>query len=189
MTHLILVRHGKTDWNKDGRVQGQLDIPLNSEGKEQIQAIISGLANLKGIKRIDALYSSRLSRSVETASGIGRVYGLKIGKLGELNELNQGVWQGLLEKQIKVRHKKLYSIWKTKPSSTKPPKGEAMAEAYTRVMSAVKKLVKRHTGKTVCIVTHEIVSAIIKCYYKKIEVDKIWENIPKNATLEMLEIR
>ena len=189
MTHLILVRHGQTDWNKNGRIQGQLDIPLNAEGKKQIQTIIAGLAHLKGIKNIDALYSSHLSRSWETAEAIGKIFSLKVKRLKELNELNQGVWQGLLEKHLMKRYKKLYAIWKENPSVTKPPKGEDLKEASDRVMSVVKEIVKRHNGHAVCIVTHEIVSTLIKSYYKKTDIDKIWQHLPKNASLEVIEVK
>ena len=189
MTRLILVRHGQTDWNKDGRIQGQLDIPLNAEGKSQTKTLIAGLANLKGIKSIDALYSSELLRSYETASEIGKVFNLKVNKVAELNELNQGVWQGLLEKQIQSRYKKIYSIWKATPLATTPPKGEGLKEASDRIIPAVQKILRKHKNQTVCIVSHEIVSAIIKCHYKNIDLNEIWHNIPKNASMEVLSIR
>jgi len=189
MTRLILVRHGQTDWNKDGRVQGQLDIPLNTEGKRQIQSIIAGLAHLKGVKSIDALYSSQLSRSWETAEEIGKIFHLKVKRLRELNELNQGIWQGLLVKEIMKRYKKLYNIWRANPLATKPPKGEGIKEARERIITAVQKAVKRHNGRAVCIVTHEIASAIIKGHYKKMDINRIWENLPKNASWEVIEIK
>ncbi|MCM8781642.1 MAG: histidine phosphatase family protein [Candidatus Omnitrophica bacterium] len=189
MTRLILIRHGQTDWNKTGRIQGQLDIPLNAESRRQIQSIISGVVHLKGVKRIDALYSSQLSRSWETAEGIGKIFKLKVKRLRELNELNQGIWQGLLEKQVMKRYKRLYNVWKEKPLATKPPKGESVMEACDRIIPAIQKIIARHKGQTICIVTHEIVSAIIKSYYKKIDMNKIWQNLPKNASWEVLEIK
>lgn len=189
MTRLILVVPGVTDWSKTGRIMGQMDIPLNAEGKQQTQTIIAGLANLKGIKAITALYSSQLSRSFETASEIGSIFKLKVNKLSELNEFNQGVWQGLLEKQIEKRYKKLYTIWKTSPLSTTPPKGESLKDAYDRIISAVQKIVDKHKNQAICIIAHEMVYAIIKCHYKEIEITNIWDHLPKNASWEALEIR
>ncbi|NQU73113.1 MAG: histidine phosphatase family protein [Candidatus Omnitrophica bacterium] len=189
MTHLILVRHGQTDWNNDNRVQGQLDIPINSNGKRQIASIISGLAHLKGIKSIDALYSSQLSRSWETAEAIGKTFNLKIKKLAELNELNQGVWQGLLEQQIMKRYKKTYAIWKENPVATIPPKGEGIKDAHDRIIPVVQKLIDKHSDGNICIVVHEIVSLIIKSHYMKIDIKKIWQDPPKNASWEILDIK
>lgn len=188
-TKLILVTPGYTDWNTAHRIQGQLDIPLNAEGKKQIQLIISALARLKGIKSINALYSSSLSRSVETAESIAEMFKLKLNKLSELNELNYGLWQGLLEKQVEKRYKKLYSVWMANPLSCVPPKGESLKDAYDRVVSAAKKVVDKFRGQVVCIVSHEIAGALIKCYYKKIELADLWNNIPKNTSSEIVEIK
>lgn len=189
MTHLILVRHGQTDWNKDGRLQGRLDIPLNAEGRKQIQHILSGLVNLKGVKKIDAVYCSQLSRSVETAAEIGRVYGLKVNSTAGLNELNFGVWQGLLERQIGIRYKKLYNIWKETPLFTAPPRGETIKDAHTRILAALRPIIKRYNGQVACIVAHGIVLAIIKCHYKRIDLNRIWDNVAQNATVELLAIK
>jgi broad specificity phosphatase PhoE len=110
MTKLIIVIPGPTEWNAIGRIQGRLDIPLSADGKRHIPTIISGLTNLKGVKMISAIYSSQLSRSLDTATEIGKIFNLKVNKLSELDDLNQGVWQGLLEKQIQKRYKKVYNI-------------------------------------------------------------------------------
>jgi len=189
MTKLILVRPGYTDWSKAGRIQGQLDIPLNIEGKRQIRSIVACLANLRGIKEISAIYTSKLSRSFETAAEVGRIFKLKPNKLSELNELNQGLWQGLLEKEIEKRYKKLYNIWKSNPVSTAPPKGESLKDAYDRVVSASQKIADRHRGRAVCIIAHEIVLTLIKCHYKNLDIAKMWEHVPKNATLEVLDVK
>ena len=186
---LILVRHGQTDWNKEKRIQGQLDIPINTDGRKQIPSIISGLAHLKSAKSIDALYSSQLSRSWETAEEIGKVFSLKVKRLKELNELHQGVWEGLLEEQVMKRYKKLYNAWKENPLATLPPKGESLEEAHTRVISVVKKIINKHANQTVCIVTHQIVAAIIKSHYTKVDINKIWRDPLKNASWEVLEIK
>jgi probable phosphoglycerate mutase len=188
-TRLILVMPGVTDWSAAGRIQGQLDIPLNAEGKKQIQLIVSSLARLKGVKSIDALYSSRLSRSVETAESIADVFKLRLNKMREFNELNCGLWQGLLEKQAKKRYRKLYHIWKASPLLSAPPKGEPLADAYDRVASAAKKAVEKFRGQAVCVVSHEIAGALIKCYYKKIGPENLWAHIPKNGSVEVIEIK
>jgi probable phosphoglycerate mutase len=188
-TKLILVTPGSTDWSTAGRIQGQLDIPLNAEGKGQIQLIISALAKLRGVRSINALYSSYLGRGIETAESIAEMFKLKLNKACELNELNCGLWQGLLEKQVEKRYKKLYSIWKANPLLAAPPKGEKLRDAYDRIVSVVKKAVEKFRGQVICIVSHEMAAALIKCYYKKIDLADLWDNIPKNASLEVIEIK
>lgn len=188
MTRLILIRHGQTDWNRQKRIQGQLDIPLNAEGRRQIGNIVYALAHLKGIKKINFIYSSCLSRSWETADEIAKIFSLKTKRMKELNEVSQGVWEGLLEQDVLLRHKKLYMAWKTNPLSTTPPKGENIDDANKRITAGIKKAVNRHRDQVICIVTHEIASAIIKCHYRKIGLGRIWEHIPKNASLEILDV-
>ncbi|MEI8176322.1 MAG: histidine phosphatase family protein [Candidatus Omnitrophota bacterium] len=189
MTKLILVRHGLTDWNKSGRIQGALDIPLNEEGRKQIQLIIAGLAHLKGVRKIDAVYASRLSRSFETAAGIAKVFNVKVKRLAELNEFDQGVWQGLLEKQIEKRFKKIYSAWKADPRLTQPPQGESLAQVSGRVLPAVERMLKQYSGGAICIVTHQLVSAIIQDHYINSASDRIWHSLPKNASWDVIEIK
>lgn len=184
MTQVILVRHGQTDWNKSGRIQGGLDIPLNEAGR--IEAV--KLARQLSKTHIDAIYSSKLSRSWETAAEIAKHHNLHVGNLAELNELNQGLWQGLLIDEIKKRYKKQYILWNANPLSVRPPKGETIEEAYQRATSATMKIVKRHKNKAVCIVSHEIINSMLKCYFKSLGIQKLWKNLHKRASWEVLEV-
>ncbi len=185
MAQLILVRHGQTEWNKQKRVQGTLDIPLSADGKEEAQKISDELAKFE----IKALYSSPVSCSLSTACEIATPHrSLKVKKIKELNELNQGVWQGLLLKDIKKRYKKQYNIWKTSPISGRPPKGESLKDAYDRTVSALHKIIDKHKGESVCLVSHDIVLSIIKCYLKNIDIEKIRDFTPQKAWWEVIEI-
>ena len=183
MTKLILVRTGKTDWNKINRIQGTCDIPLNEEGKSDAESLSHALSD----KKIDAVYSSCLSRSSETASIIVKKQNVKVKKVKELNELNQGVWQGLCIDDVKKRYIKQYSLWKQSPISSKPPEGESMHEAYARTVKALKKIIKKHPNDTVCIVSHEIILALAITYLKKLDLASIWNTAPKIAAWQEIE--
>ncbi len=183
MHRLILVLHGRTDWDKMNRIQGSVDVPLSEEGKTDAERIASDLAKV----RIDAIYSSFLSRSYETANAIAKVHNLKPKKIKELNEINQGVWQGLCLGDIKKRYKKQYTLWKSSPISAKPPQGESMKEAYDRAVNAVQKILEKHSGSTVCIVSHEIVTTLIKCHFKNENLEDIWKIMPKTGSWEMID--
>ncbi|MEE9499937.1 MAG: histidine phosphatase family protein [Candidatus Omnitrophota bacterium] len=174
MAQLILVRHGETDWNKQKRVQGALDIPLNCEGGEEARRISNELSGFK----IDAVYSSPVSCSCSTAHEIATTHSLKVKKIYELNELNHGVWQGLLLKDIKKRYKKQYNTWKSFPTSVRPPKGESVRVAYDRAVSAMHKIVDRHKNESICIVSGDIILSIIKCYLKNIDLERVWKFTP-----------
>ena len=184
MAQLILVRHGQTDWNRQNRIQGTLDIPLNGEGKKEAQGISDKLSKFK----IDALYSSPTTCSFATACEIATPHNLKVKKIKALNELNQGGWQGLLIKDVKKRYKKQYNIWKSSPTSGRPPKGESIREAYDRAVSAMHKIVDKHKGENVCIVSGGIILSIIKCYLKNIDLEKVWKSIPEKTWWEVVEL-
>ena len=184
MTRLILVRHGETDWNNIDRIQGEVDVPLNSVGLKQAKDIT---AQLKG-ERISAIFSSELSRSFVTAEEIGRSHRLKVRRMKELNELNQGLWQGLLLTEVKKRYKKQYNLWRSDPTLVQPPKGESLKDVYDRVISLVQKLVDRFPNKTICIVSHEIIAGLIKCHFSSLDLKELWSFTPKKGTKEIIEI-
>src|SRR5215468_10511948 len=92
---LYIVRHGTTDWNESGRIQGHLDIPLNQTGRAQARLAGQRLAPMGAT----VLYSSDLLRSYETAQIIGQCSGLDVVPKSGLREINFGVWQGLSSAQ------------------------------------------------------------------------------------------
>jgi broad specificity phosphatase PhoE len=184
MTQLILVRHGKTDWNTTGRIQGEVDIPLNDEGRRQAKEIAFELST----KKIDAVFSSELSRSFTTAEEIAHTHKLKVKKIKELNELNQGLWQGLVLKEVKKRYKKQYNLWRMDPTLVQPPKGEDIKYVYDRVISFIQKLIDKFGDKSICIVTHEIVIGLIKCHFKGIDLKELWNFTLDRGRWEIIEL-
>ena len=184
MAKLILIRHGQTDWNKQNRIQGALDIPLNHEGKKEAQDLARELAHVK----IDAVYSSAASCSVSTASEIAQIRDIKVKIMPELNELDHSAWQGLLLKDVKKRYKKQYALWKSSPDCVAPPKGETLREAYDRAISALRKILDRHRDENICIVSHDIVLSIIKCHLNNISIDKVWDTGSKKAGWEAFDL-
>ncbi|NQT22396.1 MAG: histidine phosphatase family protein [Candidatus Omnitrophica bacterium] len=184
MTTLILVRHGKTDWNKSNRIQGTTDIPLNEEGRHDAMRIADELTEFK----IKAVYSSCLLRSSETAKIIAEKHKLSPKKMKDLNELHQGLWQGLCVSDVKKRYKKQFSTWKSSPILAKPPKGESMKDAYKRTIIVTKKILGKYKGKVVCLVTHEIIISLIKCYLIKGDPTDIWSMVPTIGSWELIEL-
>jgi len=184
MTRLILVCHGQTDWEQANRIQGEVDIPLNVQGRRQAKALAGQLRKMKA----DAIYSSALSRSYDTAVEIAKPHRLKVKSLNSLNEVNQGLWQGMLVEDAKKKHRKLYSKWESNPLNSKPPKGEGIKEAYDRVITEVGKLLARHKDETICIVSHKPINTLIKCHFLGLDLNKIWELSPMPGTWEILEV-
>jgi broad specificity phosphatase PhoE len=184
MTRLILVRHGKTDWNAINRIQGGVDVPLNAEGLQQARGVAAQLSG----EKIDAIFSSELSRSFATAEEIARSYKIKVKRFKELNELNQGLWQGLLVTEVKKRYKRQYNLWKADPTLVQPPKGENIKDVYDRVINLMQRLIDKFPVKTVCIVSHEIIIGLIKCHLRDVDLKNIWDFTLKPASWEIIDV-
>jgi len=96
MTEILLTRHGQTDWNLGGRVQGHTDIPLNATGVAQARALADELAT----EQLVAVYSSDLGRARDTAAIVAQRHGLAVTVEPDLREKNFGTWEGLTDTEI-----------------------------------------------------------------------------------------
>ena len=170
MTRLIIARHGETDWDAQGRIQGSLDIPLNSSGKKQAQRLAEELSGFG----IGSVYSGPSACCFTTANEVASRHNVKVKKMGELNELDYGVWQGLLLSDIKKRYRKQYGLWKKSPSAERPPRGECIREACDRAVSAIHKIADKHKDAVACVISHDTICSILKCYLKNVNLDKLW---------------
>jgi 2,3-bisphosphoglycerate-dependent phosphoglycerate mutase len=134
VTTLLLVRHGETDWNAEGRLQGHTDRPLNDYGRRQATELAERLAG----ETIDAIYTSDLSRARETAEIVAARLGLPVLVDAGLREKDWGTWEGLTgDERVTV-----------------DLVGESTEDHRERVMRAVRQIVGRHPGGRVVVVTH-----------------------------------
>jgi broad specificity phosphatase PhoE len=150
-TRLILIRHGITDWNIQKRYQGQTDIPLNEQGKEQARQAAAELASTP----IDTFYASDLKRALETAQIIAKDRNLEIKTNPKLRETHFGVWEGLTIADIKVKYPDLLEKANSDPFNTIFPTGESRGQMFARVGNELKEIAKAHPGETVAIASHE----------------------------------
>jgi broad specificity phosphatase PhoE len=135
MTTLLLVRHGETDWNADGRLQGQTDRPLSDFGRRQARLLADELAD----EALDAIYSSDLSRARETAEIVGARLGLPVVLEPDLREKDWGTWEGLTAVE---RDRVEFS-------------GESTEAHQERILEALRRIAARHSGEgRVLVVTH-----------------------------------
>src|SRR5215472_1133491 len=135
MTTLLLVRHGETDWNAGGRLQGHTDRPLSDFGRRQAQRLAEELED----ERLEAIYSSDLSRARETAEIAGKRLGLTVELDPDLREKDWGTWEGLTA----VERDRVEFV------------GESTEEHQERILRALQRIAERHPdGGRVLVVTH-----------------------------------
>ena len=183
MTSLILIRHGETDWNVEGRYQGQADPPLNAKGVAQAHKLAQALSSAS----LDVLYTSPLRRARQTAQILAETLGLPLHLEPRLMEIHQGDWQGRLRADIAARYPDLFRRWQTEPWVVTPPGGESLAQVQARVYAALDEILSRHQGQRIGLVTHRIPIALTKVRYQGLDPDAVrtlelpntyWEEIP-----------
>ncbi len=151
MTELILIRHGETDWNRELRFQGQLDVPLNATGLEQARRVADRLATLS----LDALVSSDLQRALQTAQALaGRFPHLSPLLESGLREQHFGCVEGLCVPEIQQQHAQAWAQWVRFDEHYAFEGGECMLDFHARVLATLRGLAERHAGQTVAVVTH-----------------------------------
>ncbi len=181
---LLLVRHGQTDWNLEGRYQGASEVPLNATGREQAERVAAELAT----RRIDAVYCSPLGRSLDTAWAIARRHGLEPRIDPRLREIDLGEWEGMLASRIAEEYPELHRRWLEDPRPVCPPGGETIREVHDRVISAVEEMVAKHHGATLCVVTHKTAVVVIRCHFLGLDLPTEMGKMPPNAACESLKV-
>ena len=183
---IILVRHGETDWNQQGRFQGQIDIPLNQNGKVQAQAASEFLKNIS----IQKAFSSLLSRPKETAQIILQEHpGIKITLKDNLKEIGHGKWEGKLESEIKSNWPDLLNTWKIFPEKVQMPDGENIKEVSTRSINGWKEICKDlKNDETALVVAHDAVNKTILCHLLGLSPSKIWTIKQGNGGITVIDL-
>ncbi|NCF66636.1 MAG: histidine phosphatase family protein [Chloroflexi bacterium] len=147
-TTILLIRHGLTDWNAEHRWQGHEDIPLNATGTDQARALARRLAGWP----IQALYSSDLLRAAQTADILAAAVGLPVTRDSAWRERDVGAFQGLTHAEIQAQYPNEFA--EMTRGTINPPHGEDTQKLHARAVSAFDKLVTRHAGQMVAVVSH-----------------------------------
>ncbi len=167
MTIIVLVRHGENEWVKKGRLAGWLpDVHLNEKGHQQAREAARRLTALP----VKALYSSPVTRCLETAEYIGQAFDLEIEPLDGLGEVHYGSWEG--KKVKKLAHKPLWRTVQYYPSRMRfPGGGEALREVQFRMVQALEQLHAQHQGETIVAVSHADAIKLVLAYYLGVHID------------------
>lgn len=149
-TRLCLIRHGETDWNLERRLQGQTDIPLNTTGLQQAEALARGFPKVP----VDALYCSDLQRARQTAAPLLDRLRCPQTLNPALREQHYGVFQGHTYAEMAEKQPELYARYRARDPQWEIPQGESIQRFYDRVTQALAQIAAQHQGQTLVVVTH-----------------------------------
>lgn len=185
MVRIILVRHGETTWNIEGRYQGQEDTPLSQRGLQQGQLLAEALKNIP----VDLCISSPLQRSYQTCKFCADLHQLPVATDMRLTEINHGLWEGVLAADIAKQYPAEFALWHTQPHLVQMPGigGETLEDVRRRVREAFDEYTQKYDGKTMLVAAHDAVNKAIICDLLGLGMEHFWQIKQDNTCINVLE--
>jgi phosphoserine phosphatase len=184
--NILLVRHGETAWNREGRYQGRTDIPLSETGQTQVAALGKRLATTP----IKIAYASPLSRAKNTAEAIlaGRT-STPLRLDAGLLEISHGEWEGQLASDVEISHAEMFGVWRTSPGRHSPagPQAETLGDVEARAWPILAKAcAELGPDDTALIAAHDAVNRVILCRVLGLPLERVWSFRQAPAALNVL---
>ncbi len=184
MVKLFIVRHAESEWNPIGRYQGLLDPGLSERGLRQAELLGRALEG----ERIDAIYSSPLRRTYQTAEEVAKRHRLEVIEDRRVIEIDHGVWSGMLVEEVQEKFPEDFKRWIEEPHKVKFKEGESLEDVFKRVKDFVEFLRKNHWGQTVAVVSHTVPIRAMLCALLNIDLSKFWAFGCDNASYSLVHI-
>lgn len=182
-TDILAIRHGETQWNAEGRYQGQADVALNDAGLAQARRIAAAFAAAP----IEAIYSSDLARAYQTAVELAQAHAAPLVSVADLREQHYGVFQGMTGSDIAQRWPEASARWHRREADFGPEGGETRNAFRRRCIGALERFARAHVGRTIAVVCH---GGVLDCLYRAasslgMEVRRTWAL--ENAAVSRLQ--
>jgi broad specificity phosphatase PhoE len=171
MVNVVLIRPGSTDYDLQGRIQGTLDVPLSEQGREEVVRAVDTLKD----RSLAAIYCAPCEAAEETARILGEALSVKVKPLDKLRNLDQGLWQGMLVDEVRVKQPKVYRQWQEHPENVCPPSGEMLSDAAARIDEAIEKLQKKHRTGNIGVVVPEPLATLLANRLCGGELGDLWK--------------
>lgn len=183
-TRLCLVRHGETAWNAEGRVQGQLDIPLNEIGRAQARATAEALAG----HDFTAIYCSDLMRVRQTAEPSAKKLALPVSYMAELRERHYGMFETLTYIEVREKFPEQYARFRDKDPDFDFEGGESLRIFNERSLEVVGRLIERHQGEQILVFTHGGVLEMVYRHARAVGLSSSRDFEIPNAGINWIEV-
>lgn len=182
-TEIYLVRHGQTEWNLEKRYQGAGDSPLTALGIKQAKALCKHIKDI----HFDTIYCSPRGRAQETAKIIKGSRSIEIITVDDFQEINVGRYEGKLYEEMKNENPELYHGFWESPDQFLPENGESFADVGNRTYPALLKIVEKHPGERILVVSHAVAIKSILNKITGLPLNRFWENKLFQTSLSIVE--
>ncbi len=184
---LLLVRHGETEWNRQGRFQGQIDVPLNDHGRQQASKAGEFLQNVA----IDFAVSSSMLRPQETAEIILKHHPqINLELQPGLREISHGLWEGKFEPEIEQEFGNELHQWRTQPALVQMPEGENLQQVWERAVATWDAIVQNALAnqlQTGLVVAHDATNKTLLCHLLGLSAENFWNFRQGNGAVSVID--
>lgn len=170
MSRVYLVRHGQTAWNVGEIFRGRADVPLDETGKGEVHLAGETLKD----ETLHAVYSSPLSRSMETADNIAKFHDISVTPLDAIIDISYGEWEGLGNQEVQQKYPELHALWLSEPHKVLFPGGESLDEVRSRTMAALEDLLVKQQDENFVLVAHRVPNKVICCALLGLDNSHFW---------------
>ncbi|MEM9413239.1 MAG: histidine phosphatase family protein [Planctomycetota bacterium] len=171
---IIIVRPGLSELDEQGRIAGNLDVPLSEEGKKQANQIANELKKFN----ISKIVSGPTTASNETAEILATICGSKVKLDDDLKNFDCGLWHGKRIEELKETQPKIFKLWQEQPSAVSPPNGENLETLTSRVQKFAKKITKKPKPGTIVVVAAEPVATTLRSIIESVDIATHWSVEP-----------
>lgn len=181
---LYLIRHGQTDWNTQGRVQGSIDSELNETSLAQAKEL--GTVFREEGFQPDIIFSSRQKRAKKTAEILRETLGIQVETREGLEEMKLGVWEGMTWAEIKETYPREFDAWTYEFGHVKTPSGESYQQVLDRALVVLREIIALPYKEAV-IVTHGAVINALTCHINRAPLSDMMKFKTKNASITITD--
>ena len=182
--NILLVRHGETTWNREGRYQGRTDVPLNERGVERARKLGGWLRGFSFVR----VFTSPLQRCVLTGAKIAAACGIKGEVRDGLHDIDYGAWQMRTHDEVSAESPEAYRQWRSAPQLTRFPKGESLQDVMARTSDVLREVLLRYPEQTVVLVGHDSVNRVLLLQLLDMPLAAYWRLVQDPCTLNEIDV-
>ncbi len=185
MTKILLTRHGHVDGIKPERFRGRAPLDLTARGRAEAAAFAQRIA---GGFRPSHIYTSPMSRCIETAAAIAKACGIAAKTCDDLNDIDYGAWQFKTFAEAKALDPALFAAWFAAPQLVRFPNGESLQDLAARTANALRMVLARHPDATVVVVGHDSVNRALLLELLDLPLSAYWRLAQDPCCLNEIDI-